>query len=269
VSLKFENKVALVTGAGRGIGKEIVLKLSEIGVKVCIMARTKSQVDEVVNEITKSGRVGFGFVGDMKNSEDLYRIVEEIRTEIGTIDILVNNAGIAHGGMFLWDDDPIKWWETMEVNLKGPMILCHLILKDMISNNSGIIVNISSFAAIRSTPMASAYGVSKTAISRLTDTIAESVKEYNIGIFAISPGLVLTDMARDVPFFKDLPPDAWTPIEKSAEVVSKLVTGKYNKLSGRFIHVDYDLENMLNNVEKIVDDGLFILRLPTFEGLQE
>ncbi|MCE7735059.1 MAG: SDR family oxidoreductase, partial [Candidatus Heimdallarchaeota archaeon] len=139
----------------------------------------------------------------------------------------------------------------------------------MINNNSGTIINISSFAGVRSSPMASAYGVSKAAIARFTDNLSESLKDYDIGVFAISPGLVLTDMTKDHPFFKTLPPEAWTPIEKTSELVNKLVTGKYNKLSGRFIHVIYDIDNMLTNVNRITEEGLYILRLPTLEGLEE
>ncbi|MCE7735501.1 MAG: SDR family oxidoreductase, partial [Candidatus Heimdallarchaeota archaeon] len=122
----FLNKVALITGGGRGIGREIALKLAENGVKVCITARTKSQVDEVVEEIRNKGKEGFGHVGDVKNTDDLERITTNIKQNVGTIDILVNNAGIANGGVSLWDDDPNRWWDTLEVNLRGPMILSHL-----------------------------------------------------------------------------------------------------------------------------------------------
>lgn len=149
------------------------------------------------------------------------------------------------------------------------MILTHLVLKDMIKNNSGTIINVSSFAGVRSTPMASAYGVSKAALSRLTDNTAEEVKDYNIGVFSISPGLVHTDMTKDAPIFKNLPANAWTPIEKTSELVIKLISGDYNKLSGRFVHVSYDIDDMLINADKIIEDGLYMLRLPNLEGLQE
>lgn len=266
---KLTNKVALITGGGRGIGKEIAIKLAENGEKVCITARTKSQVDEVVHNLINHGYEAFGYTGDVKNPGDLSRIVNQITQNVGKIDVLVNNAGIANGGVPLWDDDPIRWWETLEVNLRGPMILSHLVLKDMISANSGTIINVSSFAGVRSTPLASAYGISKAAIARLSDNIAESVRKYNIGVFTISPGLVHTDMNKDVPFFKDLPPNAWSPIEKTSELVIKLITGKYNKLSGRFIHVGYDIDNMLENIDEIKEKGLYILRLPTLHGLEE
>lgn len=262
-------RIALVTGGGRGIGREIATMLGASGITVCISARTKSQIDKVVMEITSKGGIAFGYQADMENLEDLDLLVEEITNNVGTIDILVNNAGVGGIGLSFWEDDPRRWWQTLEINLRGPMVLTHKVIKGMITKNRGTIINVSSFAGVRPTPLASAYSVSKAAITRFTDNLAASLLNYNIGVFAISPGLVYTEMTKDVPIFKSLPQDAWTPIEKTPELVMKLISGDYNKLSGKFIHVSYNIDELLDKSDQIIQDQLYILRLATLSGLEE
>lgn len=266
---EIKNEIALVTGGSKGIGKEISKRLAAMDITTWIASRTQSDIDRTVNEINNAGGSANGYQVDVSNPVDLEEMISYIHDRSGQIDILVNNAGIGQGGQKLWETDTEKWWKVMEVNVRGPMVLCNLVLPGMIEQNWGTVINLASFSAIRPQPMSSAYGISKTALTRMTDTLAASLEETNIGIFPISPGLVYTDMTKDVPVFKDLPDEAWTPVEEAGKLVTKLVSGRYHPLSGRFIHVNYDVDDMLSKVEQIKEDNVYTLRLAKLNGLED
>ena len=263
-------KVAVITGGSRGIGKEISVRFAQEGMCVVIASRTQSQVDATVKEIREQGGDIIGFVIDVSDGSAVKDMISSIHDSYGPIDILINNAGAAYGGMPLWEDNPETWWRFMEINLKSALLMSHYALKDMVSRNSGTIINMSSFAGIRPLPTASAYGVSKTAMTRLGESIHTMLpKDSNVAIFNISPGLVYTDMTKDAPMFKNLPPEAWTPAETTVEVCMSLISGKYNALSGRFVHVTWDADKLLDEVNEITEKNLLILRLPDLDGLIE
>lgn len=124
----------------------------------------------------------------------------EIERRLGPVDVLVNNAGVGGPNLPLWECDPDAWWRALEVNLRGPMLLCRVVLPAMIRRRSGTIVNVESYAGIRASMgggvAGTAYPVSKAALVRSTDTLAASVDEHGVRVFSISPGLVRTAMAE-------------------------------------------------------------------------
>lgn len=262
-------KVAIVTGGSRGIGKEIAKKLAGSGANVVITSRNQETLDATVNEFRKNNRNILGIQGDVSNSESVFRVLAETEKHFGPVDILVNNAGIGGQGGHFWTNNYDTWWKTIEINLKGPMLYTHAVLKNMISRKKGIIINIGSYAGIRAVPMNSSYATSKAALIRFTDSIAASVREFGINMFTVSPGLVDTDMTKNIPVFKNLPASAWTSINKISELVLNLIIKDVSKLSGRFIHVEYDLGLLINKADSIIKDGLYTLRLAGLDGLIE
>jgi NAD(P)-dependent dehydrogenase (short-subunit alcohol dehydrogenase family) len=236
-----------------------------------VAARTGTELRDVVDRITDAGGTARSYRVDLGDPEEIDSLLAELDRDVGAVDVLVNNAGIARGGQPLWSADPTEWWRVLEVNLRAPMILSARLLEGMIARGSGYIINVASLAGARPTPMASAYAVSKAALARLGDSMARELTEagHGITVFTISPGLVRTDMTAGVPAFESLPPEAWSPVEETGALVRKLVSGEYDELSGRFVHVDFDLEEMVASVPEITEEELYVLRLPALDGLVE
>jgi NAD(P)-dependent dehydrogenase (short-subunit alcohol dehydrogenase family) len=165
--------------------------------------------------------------------------------------------------------DADDWWQVQETNVRGPMLYTKAALPGMIERGEGIIINVGSYIAIRPSPMATAHGTSKAALARFTDCLAMEVAEQGVQVFCVSPGLVLTDMTRDLPFLKDIPEEDFFSPEDIAALVSELITGKYAKLTGHFIHVRDELSMLLANTERLKQERLYQLGLHGLEGLIE
>jgi NAD(P)-dependent dehydrogenase (short-subunit alcohol dehydrogenase family) len=208
-----------------------------------------------------------GISGDVSSKDDARLTVEHAIERFGAVDVLVNNAGVSGADMRLSEADPDEWWRVQEINLRGPMLFMRALLPHMIERRAGTVINMGSYAAIRPFTGASAYSASKVALARMSDTVAEEVREHGVNVFCVSPGLVLTDMTRDADVFDDLPASAWSPIEKICALVGDLVDRDCSVLSGRFIHVNDDLEELLADPERIQVEHLYQLRLSTFRGI--
>lgn len=262
---------ALVTGGGRGIGREIATRLAGEGYTVAAASRSAEDLDGVVAAITESGGRARAFPTDLTEPDAIEALVDDLERELGHVDVLVNNAGIARGGDPLWDVDPEAWWRVFELNLRAPMLLSHHLLKGMLARGAGYVINLGSLGGARPGPRQSAYSASKAALARLGDSLAGELAEgeHGVSVFTVSPGLVRTDMTAGVPVFEDLQADAWTPVEAIGELVVRLTDGEFDALSGRFLHVGFDLERMRDDADEIVDRGLYVLRLPSLDGLVE
>jgi NAD(P)-dependent dehydrogenase (short-subunit alcohol dehydrogenase family) len=238
---------ALVTGGGRGIGARIARELAAAGWHVTVTGRTSGQVEEVAAEIG-----GTGVVGDVSNRADVERMLEAA----GPIDLLVANAGIA-----LWEDswetDPDEWWHLFEVNVRGVYLVCRLALPGMIGRGGGRIVLTGSGASYLPGSTSGAYGASKAAVGRFGEVLAKQVAPHGVKVFVISPGLVKTDMTA--PFGDDMP---WTPPELAPRLVLELASGRFDALSGRYLHAEHDPPAELERrVDRILADDLNALRL--------
>jgi 3-oxoacyl-[acyl-carrier protein] reductase len=238
---------ALVTGGGRGIGADIARELAGEGWHVTVTGRTAAQVEGVAAEIG-----GAAVVGDVSQRAD----VERMLAEAGPVDLLVANAGIA-----LWEDswktDPDEWWHVFEVNVKGTYLTCRLALPGLIERGGGRIVITGSGASYLPGGTSGAYGASKAAVGRFGEILAAQVREHGVHVFVISPGLVRTEMTQ--PFGDDMP---WTPPELAPRLVSALASGRFDALSGRYLHAEHDpLDELEQRIERILADDLNALRL--------
>jgi len=189
------DRVAIVTGAMRGIGKAIALKLAKEGAKVVVTDVNQEECKEVVKEIEEMGRTGLALELDVTNEEDWHNAVKEVKEKFGKIDILVNNAGICD---LEEAGDISKMEKILSVNLKGTIIGCNAVIPLMIEQKYGKIVNISSIAAIVSWPKIPTYSATKGGVIGLTKCYAGYLGQYNINVNTIAPGPIETKMLDDV-----------------------------------------------------------------------
>ncbi len=188
-------KIALVTGAGKGIGRALVLALAREGVHVGLVSRTTSDLEEVAREVRELGvRAGVASA-DVSDLASVETAVGSIQKELGNIDILINNAGIASFGKFL-ELEPEAWEKQVKVNLFGVYYMIRAVLPGMIERQTGDIINISSTAGLRGSALTSAYSSSKFAVMGLTESLMQEVRRHNIRVTAMNPSTVVTDLAK-------------------------------------------------------------------------
>ncbi|MFH6946528.1 3-ketoacyl-ACP reductase [Flavobacterium sp. FlaQc-50] len=192
-----KNKNALITGAGKGIGKAIAIALAKEGVNVILVAKTQSDVDQLSTEISAFGVKTLALSADVSDINSINTAVEKALAEFKTIDILINNAGIAAFGKFL-DLEPAAWEKIIQVNLMGTYYATRAVLPNMIERQTGDIINISSTAGLNGNALTSAYSASKFAVLGLTDSLMQEMRKHNIRVTALTPSTVATDMAKDL-----------------------------------------------------------------------
>jgi len=186
-----ENKIALITGGGRGIGRAIALAFAREGAKVIVSARTKHQVEAVAKEI---GPNALALVCDVANPQSVAGMFRQAGDVLGAApDILVNNAGIAESATLIHTDDDL-WQRHIAINLSGTFYCTRAALPSMIERNWGRIINIASIAARTGAPYIAAYSASKHGVLGLTRSVALEVAAQGITVNAICPGYVDTDM---------------------------------------------------------------------------
>lgn len=210
-------KVALITGAGRGIGRATAKAFAQEGIHVGLVGRTLENLEAVKEEL-KPYEVKVALAtADVANLESITSAVQTIRKEIGPIDILVNNAGISKFGHFL-DLTPEEWTNIIDVNVKGVYYTTRAVLPEMIERNTGDIINISSTAGQKGGPVTSAYSASKAAVIGLSESLMQEVRKSNIRVTTLTPSTVATDMARELNL-TDGNPDKVMQAEDLAELM--------------------------------------------------
>jgi 3-oxoacyl-[acyl-carrier protein] reductase len=189
---------ALVTGSGRGIGKETAILLSKKGLNVIICSRTQKEIDSAVKQIKSFGNGNIiGRKCDVSVCSQVNTLINEAFEIFGRIDVLINNAGITYVKKLI-DTTEEQWDQTLDVNLKGAFLFCKEIVPHMIKNNLGVIINVSSGAGKVGFENISAYCASKFGMIGLTESLASEVANYDIRVMAICPGEVATKMQEDV-----------------------------------------------------------------------
>ena len=194
----FENRVAIVTGGGTGIGRALALALAKEGARVVICGRRGAPLREVVDRITSDGKEALWIQGDVSLEEDVMRVVHKARATFGAIDILINNAGISGGG-WIHDHSVSEWDRIMAVNLRGPFLMARAVLPLMREQGRGEIVNISSESGLEYYERNGAYGVSKHALNALGEYIQRENQSFGIRVHTICPGMVVTEMSQGSP----------------------------------------------------------------------
>jgi NAD(P)-dependent dehydrogenase (short-subunit alcohol dehydrogenase family) len=196
-----QDKAALVTGGGSGIGREVALKLAAQGTDVVICGRRLSPLEETAHIANKNGgNQGrcLSIQADVSREGDVDHLVKKALAAFGKIDFLINNAGIG-GGEEIHEHSVESWDDILAVNLRGPFLLSRAVLPGMRARRQGHIINISSESGLEYYPGNGAYGVSKHALNALGEYIQRENQDYNIRVDTICPGMVISEMSQDSP----------------------------------------------------------------------
>ncbi|MFF4648809.1 SDR family NAD(P)-dependent oxidoreductase [Streptomyces sp. NPDC001380] len=254
-------QVALVTGAGRGIGREVAVGLAAEGMAVGLMGRSRDRLVDTLKACVREGARGVVVSADVTRPAAVREAVRTVERDLGPVDLLVNNAGQVDGAEVpLWETDPGQWWQVVETNLRGPYNLLRTVLPGMVARGRGRVLNLNSGFAVRPDGHYTAYATSKAALLRLSDNIADSLRQHGVVILDISPGAVATDMTAGMPMFADR--QEWGSIPYTVGVLADAARGRFDRLTGRFVHVGRDsVEVLLSRAEHIVERDARTLRL--------
>jgi 3-oxoacyl-[acyl-carrier protein] reductase len=216
-----KGKTALITGAGKGLGKAIAIALAVEGVNVALVGRTEKDLITLTEEL-KAYKVQTAIaVADVSDMEAVNRAVALVKSELGAIDILVNNAGIGAFGKFM-DLDPAKWKQIIDINLMGVYYVTRAVLPEMIERQMGDIINVSSTAGKNGSAQTSAYSASKFGLIGLSESLMQEVRKHNIRVSTMLPSTVATDMAIDLKLTDGNPERVMQPEDFAELLISQL-----------------------------------------------
>lgn len=249
-------KVAIVTGASSGLGADAARAYAKQGADVAILARRKEKLEEVAEEIKSMGRKVLPVQCDVSNEESVKNAIEEVLKFFGKVDILLNNAGIAvRGGVHTLTEE--DWDKSMNINVKGIYLMSKYVVPEMIKQNYGKIVNISSINAIIANKgdmfIRHSYNASKAAVVGLSKGMAASYARYGITVNSICPGLFESEMTENTLF-------------KSEEFLSSYSNqcpanrpGKRGELNGTIIYFSSDASSYVTGQYVVIDGGTSIV----------
>ena len=267
-------QVALVTGGGRGLGRAFAVALAKAGAHVAVTARTAEPLAETVAMVERAGGRALAITGDVSEPDAVAHVVRTAESQLGPVDILVNNAGAVGPLGYDWEVDLEDWWRTFEINVRGPFLYARAVLPGMVKRQRGRIVNISTGTGFGRLPQMDAYGATKAALTQWTKCQAADIQADGVTVFAFHPGMVRTPMldyltSPDVPnavqalFHSLLSEGRDVPIERSAQMLLFLVSGKADALAGRFIRALDNEEELVRRAEEIRRDDLHVVTLRT------
>lgn len=247
--MKSTQKIALITGSSRGIGKAIALRLAKDDIAIAVNyfeeggGKNLADAEETKNEILAAGGNAEIFECNVSNFQKVQEMVQSVIKHFGKIDILVNNAAILRDKTLKKMSED-EWSSVLSVNLTGVFNCCRAVIEHMIENNSGRIVNISSISGQIGFFGQTNYAAAKAGVMGFTRSLAREVAFKNIRVNAISPGLVDTDMARQIPdevrteLLKQIPMGRFAQPEEIAELAAFLVSDKSSYITGQTIHIN-------------------------------
>jgi short-subunit dehydrogenase len=273
------NRVVLITGASRGIGRATALAFASAGASVAVLARTAPDLQTLAAEIKqKHGTKVLTITGDILGDASV--IVKEVEEKLGPIDILINNAGVEHMARFVEEKDINTWWKVMEVNVKAPIAMIHAVLPTFLKRGKGAVITVGSAAADLPLVFQSSYDASKAAVQKAIQILDLELREKGILNFVIHPGNIKTDLNQGAAVIgADMKAlmDSWAPymtdtLELPAQsMVALAVLGLNGKgqggdervqvLSGRYWDVQDDLEEILGKKGEIEQRNLYQLRI--------
>lgn len=225
MSKTLTGKNAIITGAGRGIGRAIALALASEGVNVGLLAQSEETLQGVAKEVEALGVKAFIATADVSSNDEVNQAINSLTSGLGQVDILINNAGIAKFGNFM-DLEVSEWEKIIQVNLMGVYYVTRAVLPGMIEQKSGDIINISSSAGQKGAPLTSAYSASKFGVFGITESLAMEVRKHNIRVTALAPSTVATDLAIENKLTDGDPDKVMQPEDIAEFIVAQLKLNK-------------------------------------------
>ncbi len=241
--MRLKDKVAIITGAARGIGFAIAETLAQNGALSVIIDLNKDDVDVAVQKIDDAGFKAIGYACDVTNSENLGIVFKDIHSKFEKIDILVNNAGITRDGLLMKMKET-DWDAVINVNLKGTFNCTQKVSRFMLKQKSGVIINISSIIGIMGNPGQANYAASKGGIIALTKSAAKEFASRNIRVNAIAPGFIQSEMTDKLPkevvdkYLAAIPLSCMGTVKDVANLCVFLASNEAKYITGQTINVD-------------------------------
>lgn len=246
--MRLNNKVAIITGGGSGIGKETSLLFSEEGAKVVVADIDENGGKETVEEIIEAGGEAFFFKLDVSDREHTITVVKETKEKYGKIDILINNAGITQDALVVKMTEE-QWDRVIDVNLKGVFNCTQAVVGVMIEQGSGVIINASSVVGLFGNIGQTNYAVTKAGVIGMTKSLAKELGKKGIRVNAVAPGFILTPMTAGVP-------EKILELMKEKTPLKKL--GDPKDVANAYLYLASDEAKYVNGVVLSVDGGLII-----------
>jgi NAD(P)-dependent dehydrogenase (short-subunit alcohol dehydrogenase family) len=274
--MELENRTTVITGAGTGIGQATAIALAGQGANVVCAGRRAEKLQETLATIEAQGGTAMAVTTDVTQKQQVDALVEQALACFGAVDILFNNAGSLRATGGVWEVDCDAWWRDVETNLRGTMLCCHAVLPHMRERDTGIILNMSGGGAQGPLAGASAYGCSKAALLRFTDTLALELKRTgsSVLVFAVDPGFNRTAMTERL---AEVDPEGrWfnaasrldsqdnNQPEDCAQTVIELIHYATPALSGRVFHAKQAIPSLAAAADEIQEKDLLTLRFRTY-----
>ncbi len=242
--MKLEGKVAVVTGASRGIGRAVALELANCGADVIVnYSGNEASANEVVDQIKALGRKSIAVRANVASSADVTALFDEAVSTFGSIDILVNNAGITRDTLIMRMKEE-DWDDVLDINLKGVFLCTKAVTRQMMKQRSGRIINISSIVGVAGNAGQANYVAAKAGVIGLTKTTALELAPRGITVNAVAPGFIETDMTDKLPtelknqMLEHIPLMRFGQPEDIANAVSFLASDLSAYITGQTIHID-------------------------------
>jgi NAD(P)-dependent dehydrogenase (short-subunit alcohol dehydrogenase family) len=270
-----DGSVALVTGAGRGIGQRLACSLASAGAAVGLIARSDRELTRTRGLIQAAGGTAAAAQADVTDAAGLGAAIDDLRLQLGRFDLLINNAGVLGPIGPLWEVDGAAWWATMDVNVRGIVLCTQHILPDMIAGGGGRVINLTSQAGVHRWPLVSAYSVSKAAVVKLTENLALEAGRHGVRVFSVHPGLLPIGMSETFAAHEpttsherhvrdwalnELAEGRGAEPSKAIELLLRLAAGDGDRLSGRHLSVHDDLDVVLARIDEVRAQDLYTLR---------
>ena len=271
--MKLRGEVAVVTGAGRGIGRAIAAGQAAAGAKVALLARTAAEIEAGAAAITAEGGTARAFAVDIVDLDAVTRTFAAIEAELGPVSLLTNNAGAFAAIGPIWQVEPEAWWRDVETNVRGTFNCCRAAIPAMLSRRRGRIINMTGGGTATSFPHGSGYATSKAGLLRFSESVADTLAGSGVLVFAMDPGLVRTSMTEyqlssdaGRTYLPNIPRLFATGINVPPTLAARLSveigSGRFDKLAGRMLMAargDLDLSDA--DVDAIVAGDLRSLRV--------
>ncbi len=196
--MKLKGKVAIVTGAGRGLGRASAIEMAKEGASVVVLSRTLSEIKDTSKEIESIGGKSIYIKADVSKDGDIKNVVDKTMSDFGRIDILMNNAAVIGPVKHIQEIEKEDWDNVININLKGIILFSKAVVTHMISQKSGKIINVTSGLGVMVMPFFSAYSITKAGLIHFTKILAEELKSYNIQVNGLDPGVMNTRMQDDM-----------------------------------------------------------------------